>query len=175
MNSAVPTIRTARLTLPPLEPEHALALHEIYQHEGVLRYFPNPAAPPLERVHKFITAQQKHWEQHGYGNWGVLPDGEERIAGWVGLQWVPERNEAEVGFLLDRPHWGKGYATEAALASLRYGFDQHGLDHIIALVHPENMASRHVIEKCGMIYAETISLWGIQLRRYCLDCAPEGG
>ncbi len=168
MNPAVPTIRTTRLTLLPLEPEHAGALHEIYQHEGVLRYFPNPNAPPLDRVQRFLAMQQKHWEQYGYGNWAILPDGEEHIAGWVGLQWVSELNEAEVGFLLDRPQWGKGYATEAALASLEFGFGSAGLKHIIALVHPENMASRHVIEKCGMTYAETISLWGMQLRRYIL-------
>jgi RimJ/RimL family protein N-acetyltransferase len=68
--------------------------------------------------------------------------------------------------LLDRPFWGKGYATEAALASVRFGFEQFHLDHLIALVHPENLASRRVIEKCGMAYVETLALWGIELMRY---------
>jgi len=76
------------------------------------------------------------------------------------------RDETEVGFLLDRPFWGKGYATEAALASLQFGFEHFSLDHIIALVHPDNLASRRVIEKCGMTYMETLSLWGIELMRY---------
>jgi RimJ/RimL family protein N-acetyltransferase len=64
-----------------LEPRDAQALHRIYQNEGVLRYFPNPHPPGLERVERFITNQQAHWEQHGYGNWGVLPDGEGDIIG----------------------------------------------------------------------------------------------
>jgi RimJ/RimL family protein N-acetyltransferase len=43
------------------------------------------------------------------------------------------------------------------------------LDHIIALVHPENLASQRVIDKCGMEYQDTLALWGIQLRRYQIN------
>jgi RimJ/RimL family protein N-acetyltransferase len=166
MNAEFPSIQTTHLTLRPLEPNDAGVLHWIYQSEGVLRYFPNPVPPPLEKVQRFIAGQQVHWEKHGYGDWGVVPDGESEIIGWAGLQFLPELDETEVGFLLDRPFWGKGYATEAALASLQFGFERFGLDHIIALVHPENLASRRVIEKCGMSYIETLSLWGIELMRY---------
>jgi ribosomal-protein-alanine N-acetyltransferase len=141
-------------------------LHHIYQSEGVLRYFPNPNPPPLERIRRFITGQQAHWEKYGYGNWGILPEGEKEIVGWAGLQFLPELNETEVGFLFDRPFWGKGYATAAARASLDFGFEHFHLDHIIALVHPDNVASRRVIEKCGLIYVETLSLWGLDLMRY---------
>ena len=144
-------------------------LHRIYQSEGVLRYFPIPASPPLEKVQRFVAGQQAHWEQHGYGNWGILPDGEHEIIGWAGLQYLPELDETEVGFLLDRPFWGKGYATEAALASLDFGFEHFNLDHIIALVHPDNFASRRVIEKCGMSYVETLPLWGVELMRYRIE------
>jgi RimJ/RimL family protein N-acetyltransferase len=167
-------IKTLRLALRQLQPADAEVLHRIYQSDGVLRYFPNPNPPPLERVQRFVAGQQSHWEKHGYGNWGVLPEGAQDIIGWAGLQYLPELNETEVGFLLDRPHWGKGYATEAALASLRFGFERCGLDHIIALVHPDNLASRRVIEKCGMAYAETIALWGIELRRYTISRGETG-
>jgi len=166
MNAEYPSIQTTHLTLRPLMESDAGVLHRIYQSQGVLRYFPNPNPPPLDKVQRFITGQQMHWEKHGYGDWGVVPDGEVEIIGWAGLQFLPELDETEVGFLLDRPFWGKGYATEAALASLEFGFEHFGLDHIIALVHPENLASRRVIEKCGMSYTETLSLWGIELMRY---------
>lgn len=165
-------IQTSRLVLRPLQTSDAIVLHRIYQSEGVLQYFPNPIPPPLEKVERFIAGQQAHWEQHGYGNWGILLDGEGEIIGWAGLQYLPERNETEVGFLLDRPFWGKGCATEAALASLEFGFSQFNLDHIIALVHPDNLASRRVIEKCGMTYAETLQLWGIQLMRFFKNKNP---
>ena len=94
---------------------------------------------------------------------------EREIIGWAGLQYLPELNETEVGFLLDRPFWGKGYATDAALASLRFGFGQCNLDHIIALVHPDNLASRRVIEKCGMRYVQTISLWDMELMCHTVE------
>ena len=166
MKPQFPSIQTPHLVLRPLESTDAEVLHRIYQSEGVLRYFPNPTPPPLEKIQRFITGQQAHWEKYRYGNWGVLPEGEKEIVGWAGLQFLPELNETEVGYLLDRPFWGKGYATEAALASLDFGFERFDLDHIIALVHPDNLASRRVIEKCGLAYVETLSLWGMELMRH---------
>jgi RimJ/RimL family protein N-acetyltransferase len=162
-------INTTRLSLRPFQEKDAETLYRIYQTEGVLRYFPNTVPPPLEKLQRFIHNQQVHWEKFGYGNWGILPECEAEIIGWAGLQFLPELNETEVGFLLDLPFWGKGYATEAARASLMFGFNRFKLDHIIALVHPENLASMRVIDKCGMVYQETLALWGIQLRRYRID------
>jgi ribosomal-protein-alanine N-acetyltransferase len=159
-------LRTARLELRPLEPGDSTVLHRIYQMEGVLRYFPNPNPPTIDRVERFIAGQQAHWDKFGYGNWGIAPLGEHKIIGWAGLQYLPELDETEVGFLLDRSSWGRGYATEAALASLHFGFQNFNLDHIVALVHPENLASIRVIEKCSMQYQDSLALWGMQLRRY---------
>jgi ribosomal-protein-alanine N-acetyltransferase len=166
----IPTLQTCGLILRPLQAPDAVTLQRIYQAEGVLRYFPNSAVPPLEKVERFIANQQAHWERHGYGNWGVVPHeasgSANQIAGWAGLQYLPELDETEVGFLLDRSQWGKGFATEAALASLRFGFENFELSHIIALVHPENRVSQHVIEKCGMTYVDSLALWGMELMRY---------
>jgi len=130
----IPSILTPNLTLRPLQVSDDETLHRIYQTDGVLRYFPNPNPPPLEKIQRFLAGQQAHWEQYGYGNWGIIPNGEREIIGWAGLQFLPELNETEVGFLLDRPYWGKGFATQAALASLRFGFEHVGLTQIIALV-----------------------------------------
>ncbi len=167
--NTTPILTTPHLTLRPIVPADAVTLHRIYQTDGVLQYFPNPAPPPLEKVERFIAYQQTHWEKYGYGNWGVVPQGEKDIAGWAGLQYLPELDETEVGFLLDRSYWGKGYASEAARASLQFGFEHFAFGHIIALVHPENAASRRVLEKCGMAFVETIHLWGIDLRRYRIE------
>ncbi len=165
----VPILTTARLTLRPMQPADAVTLHRIYQTDGVLRYFPNPNPPAIEKVERFILEQQMHWETYGYGNWGIVPRDEEKIIGWVGLQFLPELDETEVGYLLDKPFWGKGYATEAARASLQFGFDHFAFSRLIALVHPENIPSRRVLEKCGMKYIETIHLWGIDLMQYYSD------
>jgi ribosomal-protein-alanine N-acetyltransferase len=169
MKVEIPSFITKSLILRPLQETDAEALHRIYQTEGVLQYFPNPIPPPIEKVQRFIQNQQAHWEKHGYGNWGVLTEGEAEIIGWAGLQYLVELNATEVGFLLDSPFWGRGYATETAIASLQFGFNRIKLHCIIALVHPENLSSQRVICKCGMDYLETLTLWGIWLKRYQID------
>lgn len=164
--SPIPTLRTPRLILRPFQSSDAAELCRIQQIESVLRYFPNPVPPPLERVERYLAGQQAHWEQYGYGNWAVEPDKSGRFAGWAGLQYLPETNEIEVGYLLDPAVWGKGYATEAARASLQWGFDHFPFPEIIALVHPENTASLRVAAKCGLIPVERKVYWGLELVRH---------
>lgn len=79
MSTQIPTIRTQRLSLVPLQPADAEILYGINQVGGVLRYFPNATSPPLEKVQRFVADQQAHWEKYGYGNWGILPEGEHEI------------------------------------------------------------------------------------------------
>jgi RimJ/RimL family protein N-acetyltransferase len=162
----IPTLHTPRLTLRPLVPRDAVTLYGIYQVEGVLQYFPNPNPPPLEKVERFIAGQQAHWEAYGYGNWGIVPKGKMDIIGWAGLQFLPETNETEVGYLLNRQSWGKGYATEATRASLRFGFEGFNFPEIIALVHPNNAASLKVAAKCGLTIIERKVYWGVEMVRH---------
>jgi RimJ/RimL family protein N-acetyltransferase len=161
-----PALQTARLLLRPLQANDAAPLQRMYQPDEVRRYMPIPSPPSLAQMERFVARQQAHWETHGYGHWGLLPEGEEEVIGWAGLGYLPELDETEVAYMIDRPFWGQGYATEAALASLRFGFEQARLDYIIALVHAENLASRRVIDKCGMAYVDTLSLWGMELLRH---------
>ena len=165
---AIPIIPTARLILRPLVLEDASALHQIYQGEGVLRYFPSPLPPPLEKVQKFIQDQARHWDEHGYGNWALVPQDGSQLIGWAGPQFLPETGETEIGYLLARPFWGKGYATEAALASLNFIFTNFDFPHIIALVHPDNAASRHVLEKCGLRLLDRQNYFGMEMCRYTI-------
>ncbi len=70
--------------------------------------------------------------------------------------------------MLDTPYWGKGLATEAAQASLRYGFEALKLDRIVALAYPENLASQRVMEKIGMHYEKTADYHGITAVWYAI-------
>ena len=83
----------------------------------------------------------------------------------------PELGETEVAYLLSRQVWGRGYATEAARAAVRYGFEAARLQAIIGLVHPENAASIRVLEKCGMQLADRVALWGLEMCRYRVAAA----
>ena len=113
-----------------------------------------------------IAHQLTHWQEHGLGWWAVERINEAGLVGWCGLQFLPETGEVEVAYLLGRAHWRRGLATEAALASLHFGFVGLGLCTIIALVHPENVASRRVIEKVGMSFVDQSVYFGMELLRY---------
>jgi ribosomal-protein-alanine N-acetyltransferase len=74
------------------------------------------------------------------------------ICGGIGLMIEPDHRRAELGYWLGAPHWGKGYATEAAREIVRYGFETLDLHRIHACYFAGNEASRRVLEKIGMRY-----------------------
>lgn len=169
MSQKIPTITTPRLTLRPFTEADIGPLHQILVEPDVLRYFPNPDPPARDRVEKLVTGQLAHWAEHGYGWWAVevRPDG--AFAGWNGLQYLPETDETEIGYLLGKPFWGRGLATEGARAGLRFGFEELGLEKIVAVVHPDNVASRRVIEKLGMHGGDQAHYFGMDVYHYALD------
>ena len=93
-----------------------------------------------------------HWQLRGYGLFAAeLKEGGAFI-GRMGL-WRPEGWPGlEIGWALDRPHWGQGYATEGARAVLRHAFEDLGVAKLISVLHPNNKASIRVAEKIGETY-----------------------
>jgi RimJ/RimL family protein N-acetyltransferase len=168
----IPTIQTTRLFLRPWSPDDVVELFDILWEKDVLRYLPNTDPPPLERVGKYISRQIDHWQEHGYGHWAVVGRENGLLLGWNGLGYLPEIDETEVAYLLRRSAWGRGFASEAAQAAIQFGFDKTGLDTIIGLVHPENIASIRVLEKSGLTYADMLNLWGLELKRFRIHRSP---
>lgn len=162
----IPAMTTTRLILRPFTEEDIEPLYHILNQEDILRYFPNPEPPSRERVERLILKQFRQWEEHRLGWWAVEPRGEGGLIGWNGLQYLPETDEVEIGYLLDKAYWGQGLAVEGAQVGLRYGFKRRGLEQIIGLVHPENKASQRVLEKLGMSFVEVAEYFGMTLYRY---------
>lgn len=170
----IPTVTTARLILRPFTEEDAGPLHLILGEKDILRYFPNSGPPAIDRVQRLVDHQIKHWEDHSLGWWAVERHQDPGLIGWAGLQFLPETAETEVAYLLSRSHWGHGLATEAARASVQFGFEHRALATIIALVHPENRASQRVIEKLGMSFVDESRYFGLDLFRYALQASAFG-
>lgn len=166
-----PSFETERLRLRPFRGEDAAALHRIVCAEGMLRYFPWKPNPPLEKIEKFVRNQIDQWTTVGYAWWAVELKATGRLVGWNGLQFLPDTKETEIGFLTDKGLWGQGLTTEGGRIGLRYGFRDLGLPEIIALAHPENGASRRVIEKLGMQFDRATEYFGMQVARYTLSAA----
>ncbi len=110
----------------------------------------------------------RHRERHGFGLCAVeLRSGRETI-GVAGLTHLDESPEIEVGYRFLKKHWGHGYATEAARASIAYGFEELGLDRIVAVTLPTNRASRRVMEKCGLSFVGVMQVYGRAQVKYAI-------
>ncbi len=100
---------------------------------------------------------QKHFEENGFCKWAVEAPGVAPFVGAVGLTWVGFEADftpaVEVAWRLHRTWWGRGYATEAAAAALRDGFERAGLAEIVAMTATINAPSLRVMEKLGMTRA----------------------
>lgn len=165
----IPTLTTQRLALRPYTPADVDLLFHLLNEGDVLHYFPNPLPPPRDRVERIVNHILAHWQEHGYGWWAVERQPDTALMGWCGLTFLPETGETEVAYLLGRAFWGQGFATEAAMASVRFGFEQVALPRIIGLVHPDNRGSQHVLEKLGMTFVDRAGYFGMELMRYGRD------
>jgi RimJ/RimL family protein N-acetyltransferase len=111
---------------------------------------------PLDRSESdgMVARIMDHFDSHGFGFWAVEAPNVAELIGLVGLA-IPRFTAhftpcVEIGWRLAREYWGRGYATEAARASLRYGFERLGLEKIVAFTVPQNVRSRAVMERIGM-------------------------
>jgi RimJ/RimL family protein N-acetyltransferase len=100
----------------------------------------------------FVDRIERHFEERGYGLWAVEVPGEAPFIGYVGLQVPTFMPSPEIGWRLDTPFWGRGYATEAARAALRDAFDRAGVPEVISFTTPFNVKSIAVMERLGMTH-----------------------
>ena len=99
-----------------------------------------------------------HWTLRGFGYWAVEAKDTGKFVGCVGL-WFPEGwPELELGYWLTRDMQGKGYATEAALASRAFAYDVVGAKTLVSYIHPDNEPSKRVAERLGARFERVIEL-----------------
>jgi RimJ/RimL family protein N-acetyltransferase len=103
-----------------------------------------------------LTRFEREWDERGFGLWALSAreDEDECLLGFCGLtvpMFLPSVLPAvEIGWRLARGAWGRGYATEAARAALAFGFEEQGIEEILAIVDPGNARSLRVCAKLGM-------------------------
>jgi ribosomal-protein-alanine N-acetyltransferase len=98
----------------------------------------------------------------------------EHLLGWCGLGVLDETGEVEVKYLLRPDSWGRGLATEAARQSLGYAFGEAGLDLVIGLTHPENIASQRVLEKIGLTFTNRAVYFNFDCYRFARERLAAG-
>lgn len=146
-------IETERLRLRMYTVKDADEQFRITSDAEFRRYFPPQFFNPTrDNVLVSIGRILEHWNQLGFGYWVVELKEEARMVGYCGLHHLAPTKEVEVLYGIEHEQWRKGLTTEAARASLRFGFEEMKFERIMAVTDPANLGSRRVMEKCGMKY-----------------------
>jgi len=173
MRAMAPILNTARLTLRPFAADDAAAYAEIRLHEKVIDWLPAPPVgeAPMATAERTIKHFQDTWAEHGVGPWAVCDRETGRLLGHCGLRYLDDFKGVEALWTLEPACWGRGYASEAAAESLRFGFENADLKEIFAITLPTNKASRGVMEKIGLRYRRETSWKGFDIVYYDIDRA----
>ena len=162
---------TDRLRLRPYRLDDAASMFAVFGDPEVMRYSMSGADPSVEATQARIQKLMDHQASFGFSLWVVENRATGALLGDCGLKQLEEGPEIEVGYRFARSHWGSGYATEAAAASVRYGFGTLGLARIVAVVEPPNVASHHVLEKIGLHYQRQAHIYGRMMSYFAVDRA----
>jgi [ribosomal protein S5]-alanine N-acetyltransferase len=145
-------LETQRLLLRQFTADDAELIWQLNLDPEVTRFTHDPVRNldhAKEILEKTILPQ---YALYNHGRWAVHKKNDLQFIGWCGLKFRPERNEIDLGYRFMKAFWGQGYATEAAFACIKYGFEKLNLQRIVGRAEPGNIGSLKVLEKCGMIY-----------------------
>lgn len=150
---------TARLIAEPLSDSHLPDL--IRMHADPLHMATLGGVKDEDETRDYLERNLACWERDGFGLWMLRwreAGPESPIIGRGLLRTLQrvEGNEVEVGYSFEPAWWGRGLATEISRACVAIGFDHFGLMSIVALTQPTNHASRHVLEKSGLVYERDV-------------------
>jgi ribosomal-protein-alanine N-acetyltransferase len=164
-------LETDRLIMRHLQMTDLEDLFALYRDPDIRRYFPEGTLTLEETRDELEWFLNGHPEHPQLGLWATIDKQTDQFIGRCGLlPWtIEDQSEVEVAYLLSKPFWGRGLATEAARAIASYGFEQLGLTRLICLIDPDNRASINVAEKTGMAFEKRIDEEPAPLLLYSLS------
>ena len=172
------SLETERLLIRPLDMADAPVLHEkITGDPDVMRVSPEGASPSLEKTREDLAKVMARENEWHCTSWAVVEKETGQLVGTCGLIPVEGKGpDIELTYYFAKDVWGRGYCTEAVRAVLDYGFDELGIDPILAMTFPDHKASWRVMEKAGMRYVErTGRYYKMDLVVYSLSKDERGG
>ena len=152
-------VETERLILRELLETDVNGMFELDADPEVHRYLGNKPIRTIEQVSETISFIRDQYTANGIGRWAIIEKETNAFVGWGGFKFITEltnghQNYYDLGYRLVKRFWGKGYATEAAQASIDYAFNELKLSTIYAIADVQNLPSRKVLEKCNFQYVE---------------------
>jgi len=126
----------------------------------VMRYLGTGVTIGRDEAWRSLAVFLGHWQLKGYGMWALEAKQTGEFVGRAGFLHPPDWPGFELGWVLARPHWGRGYAIEAAREALRFAFEELDRDRVISLIRPANERSIRVAERLGSKLAGEVELRG---------------
>jgi ribosomal-protein-alanine N-acetyltransferase len=144
-------LETPRLTLREFCAEDVDALSLILSDPETMRFYVKPF--DRQGTEEWIARNRQRYTKDGHGLWAMILKASGELIGDCGLvvQEIDGASEIEIAYHVRRDHWRQGLATEAARACRDYGFAHLPVDRLVSIIRPENLASRRVAEKNGMV------------------------
>jgi [ribosomal protein S5]-alanine N-acetyltransferase len=168
-------IETSRLILREFDRSDLPALTPILADPQVMK-FSTMGIHSIAQTERAIDNFIDSYKRLGFGLWAVILKESDLLIGYCGLaiDRIDDRDEPEIGYRLDSKFWGKGFATEAALASIEYGFvggafplgNRLELPYILGAAQRQNIASVRVLKKLGMTFEKETIFRGVAMDVY---------
>lgn len=169
MTVEVPLVDTPRLLLRPWRDDDLDGYAAMCADPEVMRHMGDGSTLDRADAWRSMAMFVGHWQLRGFGMWAVEERATQRFIGRVGLHQPEGWPGLEVGWMLARDTWDRGYATEAARASLEFAWNVVGVEHVISVIAPENAASVRVAERLGEAPEGTLDLNGLEVVLYGID------
>lgn len=144
------SLATGRLLLRPLTRDDAAALFAVFSDPEVVRYWSSTPWTEMQQAHEYVASAEQDLLSGSALRFGIEVAATGQLAGQIALHhfdWQSRR--CEVGYALARPHWRKGYLSEALSAMLEHGFTALRLNRVEADIDPRNAASAKPLERLG--------------------------
>ena len=147
-----PVLNTQRLLLRQMTQEDDRCLFEVLSDEATCRYLTHNAVNDIAVIQRMIFGMQRFFEEKQRIRWGIAPRQDNSIIGHCGYFDIDNSNScAEISYCLKSGSWGQGIMTEALDEMLRFGFEDYGLNRIVAKVMKDNAGSVKVLKKLGFV------------------------
>ena len=167
-------VETKRLILREILPTDVDGMFELDSDPEVHKYLGNKPITNKAQIVEIIDSVRQQYIDNGIGRFAIIDKKTKAFMGWTGLKLETKstnnhQNYYDLGYRLIRKYWGKGYATESAIASIDFAFDKLKLENVYAAASCENLGSNKILRNIGMNLIETFFYDDIKCNWYKMN------
>lgn len=167
---------TERLIIREILPTDVDEMFELHSDPEVHKFLGNKTVTSKAQVIEIIDFVRHQYLEHGVGRWAMINKNTNEFLGWTGLEFVTKetnnhKDYYDLGYRLIKRFWGQGIATESAVASLAYAFDNLNTNQVYAMADCLNEGSNRILKKVGLKFMKTFYLEGINHNWYRIERA----